>query len=298
MEPLDDNGYGDSSFDQPTEEEMLDNDATIFKIEVCEDPINVDDGKPFHCSNCGEGFLNKGVLKQHEIKHITLFPQTSKSYHCKHCVKAFPHRGFLKAHEKIHANMESQMSFSCTECDRRFRNQSSLKKHMHNHLTRLKYPCPVCGEDFEMKGSLHFHIKTHPGERFLCKFCNLRFFKIDAYLKHVDRHTVVTPYYCDKCKIYQLTQRGFLLHQKRHARKELVQIMAEKREMIKNGGKNKNDLNTPLQHNEAGERMVVEDSDLNSPLQSQNKTETTPLETSELPSHTGPCATEIEKTTT
>ncbi|KAG5268114.1 hypothetical protein AALO_G00208400 [Alosa alosa] len=263
-EPLEDEGYGDSSshnsssFIQHTDDEMFEHDGTILKIEVCEDPITLDDGKPFHCAHCGEGFLNKGVLKIHEIGHIRskfLSPPTSGSHLCKHCGKAFAHKAFLKAHLKIHASMESQMSFACSKCNRRFRNQSSLNKHMLNHLTRLKYPCPVCGEDFEMKGSLHLHIKMHPGERFRCKFCDQRFLKIDSYLRHVDRHTVVTPYYCEKCKIYQLTERGFLLHQKRHAHKDLVLAMVANGKLSKKGTIPTRYFDLVPQHHEAEEKM-------------------------------------------
>lgn len=220
VETLED-GYVDSSFHHPTDDEMFDTEGTNLKIEDYDEPITVDDGKPFHCTHCGEGFFNKGVLKQHEVKHKTLDPPPPASNKCKHCGKVFAHRAFLKAHIKIHADLESQMLFCCSKCTRRFRNQSSLRKHMQNHLTRLKYPCPVCGADFEMKGSLHFHIKMHPGERFRCRYCDQRFLKIDAYMRHVDRHTVVTPYYCEKCKVYQMTERGFALHQKRHANRDM-----------------------------------------------------------------------------
>ncbi|XP_012688675.2 gastrula zinc finger protein xFG20-1-like [Clupea harengus] len=224
VEPHDENGYVDSSFEQTSEDSMLSGDPGI----TTEPFQQHDDRKPFHCVYCGEGFLNKGVLKQHELKHKTVKVNPFlKEYHCHQCGRDFSHKAFLKAHQKVHASVESQMSFSCTKCDRRFRKKSSLNKHMHNHLARTNYPCPVCGEEFEIKGSLHTHIRSHPGERFPCKYCNQRFLKIDAYLKHVDRHTVVTPYYCEKCKVYQLTQRGFLLHQKRHARTDLEMHLAK-----------------------------------------------------------------------
>ncbi|XP_062377473.1 zinc finger protein 37 [Sardina pilchardus] len=296
VEPLEDLAYGDSSSHQHTDEEMFEHDGTILKIEVCEDPISIDDGKPFHCTHCGEGFLNKGALKHHEIRHA-LSPPSSGSHLCKHCGKVFAHKAFLKAHLKIHASMESQMSFACSKCTRRFRNQSSLNKHMHNHLTRLKYPCPVCGVDFELKGSLHLHIKMHPGERFSCKFCDQRFLKFDTYLRHVDRHTVVTPYYCEICKIYQLTERGFLLHQKRHAHKDFVKAMVENGKLSKKGTIPSSYLDSLPQHHGAEGKMVGNSLLLDTkwPLQSSDNTETEPLvQSSECPSPARPCETEMK----
>lgn len=218
MEPPDENGYGDCSFDKPN-------------------PLNV-----------------KPLLKQHN---------------CEQCGKTFTHKAFLKAHEKVHASVETQMSYSCTMCDRRFSKKSGLKKHMRNHLTRPNYPCPVCGEEFEMKGSLHYHIKKHPGERFRCKYCDQGFLKIDTYLRHVDRHTVVTPYYCDKCKVYQLTERGFLLHQKGHEREELEAAMAGRPQVaVKRGGRPKKNLAQIENLPQEGEAKPQVDSQVSEPNQS------------------------------
>ncbi|XP_062377469.1 gastrula zinc finger protein xFG20-1-like [Sardina pilchardus] len=221
----------DDFTDEPGEDEMEDE----MTDEMAVAPFNLVKVEPQHEDGYGDS-----PFEQHKTVHMN---SSLKQYNCAQCGRNFSHKAFLKAHEKIHASVETEMAFSCTMCDRRFTKKSGLKKHMHNHLARLNYPCPVCGEEFELKGSLHNHVKSHPGERFRCKYCDQGFLKIDAYMRHVDRHTVVTPYYCEKCKIYQLTERGFLLHKKRHERDELEQKQSEnKTVVVRKGGRPKKNL--------------------------------------------------------
>lgn len=278
---------------------MFDIEGTNLKIEEDNgEPIIIDDGKPFHCTDCGEGFLNKGVLKQHEITHRTLKPPNPMSNKCKYCGKIFAHRAFLKAHKKIHAELVSQMLFSCSKCKRRFHKQSTLQKHIQKHLTSRKYPCPVCGEEFEMKSSLHLHIKKHPRGKFCCRYCDQRFSKIDGYMRHVDKHAVVTPYYCEICKVYQQTDAAFALHRKRHDLKNMVLTTADNGGIIKGmTDPTSYTYSTTLQPHEAEENIAVDlpPLDSNSPIQSPEKTETTSVTVSECPAPIWLCNTDLKK---
>ncbi|XP_063063454.1 gastrula zinc finger protein XlCGF48.2-like [Engraulis encrasicolus] len=214
---------------------------------------------PFYCVYCGKIYAKEMNLKRHELTHHlqgTAVPASElpKPYRCNQCGKDFTIKAFLRAHQKVHVTAESQMAFGCPKCDRRFRKKSSLQKHMQNHLERPNYPCPVCGEEFEMKGGLHNHVRSHPGERLTCKHCDQRFLKFDAYIKHVDKHTVVTEYHCAKCNIYMLTDRGFRLHKGLHARQDQKAEVQKSRELglINVGGRPKKVIAPDATQSEAG----------------------------------------------
>ncbi|XP_028813271.1 zinc finger protein 16 [Denticeps clupeoides] len=187
-----------------------------MKTEPANELVYQDDKKQFHSSHCGDSLRNKGVLKQ----HIVGVPYSKhKAYHCNQCGKDFALKAFLKAHQKIHADVETLMSFVCAQCGRKFPKQSSLRKHELNHLVEAKFPCPVCSEEFDAKAALHNHVTKHIGHRLTCRFCDQNFHKSDSYIKHLDKHTMITPYYCEVCKVYQLSENGFLCHQRIHTKK-------------------------------------------------------------------------------
>ncbi|XP_036414218.1 zinc finger protein 32 [Colossoma macropomum] len=143
--------------------------------------------------------------------------------------RVFALRAFLKAHEKLHEESESSLTHGCTLCPRRFRYKGSLDAHMRHHTSQVTYKCPVCEEVYEVKGELSQHVKAaHAGSKLVCSYCDKSFVRVDAFFKHIDRHVVVTPYYCSTCKVYQLTERGYLCHMRIHEKKRLLRLNAQK----------------------------------------------------------------------
>ncbi|XP_017572405.1 histone-lysine N-methyltransferase PRDM9 [Pygocentrus nattereri] len=192
-----------------------------------EEESQEDKDKRFSCSTCGQKFRNKGVLMQHESNHTE--ERRVRTYRCHHCGKGFALRAFLKAHEKLHEDAESTLTHGCTLCPRRFRYKGSLDAHMRHHTSQVTYKCPVCEEVYEVKGELSQHVKaTHTGSKLVCSYCDKSFVRVDAFFKHIDRHVVVTPYYCSTCKVYQLTERGYLCHMRIHEKKRLLRLNAQK----------------------------------------------------------------------
>ncbi|KAI4898350.1 hypothetical protein NFI96_011758 [Prochilodus magdalenae] len=184
-----------------------------------------DKGKRFSCSTCGQKFRNKGVLMQHESSHTD--ERRARTHRCHHCGRGFMLQALLKAHEKLHEDPESTLTHGCTLCPRRFRYKGSLDAHMRHHMSQLTYKCPICEEVYEVKGELSQHFKAaHSGNKLACSFCDKSFVRLDAFFKHIDRHVVVTPYYCSTCKVYQLTERGYLCHMRIHEKKRLLELDA------------------------------------------------------------------------
>jgi len=54
-------------------------------------------------------------------------------------------------------------SHVCPQCDRRFRQDKDLQKHMPVHTGEKPFGCTVCDAQYPHRSSLHYHMKArHP----------------------------------------------------------------------------------------------------------------------------------------
>lgn len=61
--------------------------------------------------------------------------------------------------------LDASKQFACEFCDRRFRRQEHLKRHVRSlHMGEKPYGCHICGKKFSRSDNLNQHIKTHGGE--------------------------------------------------------------------------------------------------------------------------------------
>ena len=79
----------------------------------------------------------------------------------------------LEVENRIAAQYQYQ--FQCQLCDKRFKNNLTLKNHIESVHNGVKYTCEQCFKQFTDRGSLSKHIKNiHEGVRYECDQCGYK----------------------------------------------------------------------------------------------------------------------------
>lgn len=90
--------------------------------------------------------------------------------------------------------------YSCSFCNKSFRYQTLLQRHMHCHTGEKPYVCVLCHQTFTQKSNLEKHVRIHTGERpFQCHFCHRSFTQKSNVDRHMRTHTGERPYSCHLC---------------------------------------------------------------------------------------------------
>lgn len=81
--------------------------------------------------------------------------------------------------------------FKCDSCDKSFRHNLTLIRHIKAHSEGKKYHCDLCSKDFSRSDSFQRHQKLHTGEKpFRCETCGKSFNRNDYLQKHMKTHTL------------------------------------------------------------------------------------------------------------
>lgn len=134
--------------------------------------------KSYICSHCGESFLDRAVLLQHQLTHGNekpfLFPDyriglaegagpspflSGKPFKCPECKKSFGLSSELLLHQKVHAGGKTQKSPELGK------SSSVLLEHLRSPLGARPYSCSDCGASFPDRLALIRHQETHTQEK-------------------------------------------------------------------------------------------------------------------------------------
>ena len=201
--------------------------------------------KPFACSICGQHFGTADSRKSHEQTH-----ESHKPLECHICKKRFRRVYHLKRHQtsahgiqyESPVNMNpspktcnlcgktlvgnlkrhvmtvhgSERLFSCSICDKRFKDKNTRNFHEKIHQEEKHFQCPTCSKRFRRRYALNQHQATmHPtidyqavpndskfyqadtnqNKQFLCPICHGNF-PSEKKKEHMITHE---PFYCKEC---------------------------------------------------------------------------------------------------
>ncbi|KAM3958258.1 uncharacterized protein ACR2FA_007703 [Aphomia sociella] len=164
----------------------------------------------FNCAYCEKQFKYDSERKRHEQSH-------SPQFECKVCSKRFSFLSALRRHEKQH---ERTGSVPCTKCNRQFRDEILLKRHI-KYAHKGTCICSKCNTTFSSELALRTHMKTHKPEwerRYRCSVngCG-KSFNFPHHLKHHEfTHTNIKQHYCKVCGKGFIQSHHLKTHMKSH----------------------------------------------------------------------------------
>ncbi|XP_055850649.1 zinc finger protein 300 [Episyrphus balteatus] len=120
------------------------------------------------------------------------------SFKCTICEKVFGCAETLQSHEKTHKSPR----YECLDCGKGFSQLRNYKYHLSVHRGTKEFAaeCPECGKTFNDKGYLSSHMKIHRNKKeYECPYCPKSFNQRVAFNMHVRIHTGVKPHKCTEC---------------------------------------------------------------------------------------------------
>ncbi|XP_073411646.1 uncharacterized protein [Dendrobates tinctorius] len=141
-------------------------------------------------------------------------PKAKKSFSCSECEKCFKQKSVLNRHQRAHTG---EKPFSCSECGKCFNQKSVLYRHQRAHTGEKPFSCSECGKCFNQKSVLDRHKRVHTGEKpFSCSECGKCFNRKSVFVRHQRTHTGEKPFSCSECGKCFIRKSVLDSHQRTH----------------------------------------------------------------------------------
>ena len=128
---------------------------------------------------------------------------------CRVCDKEFYDVDSLVNHREYHLTHRT-----CCLCQKVMGNKSKLLTHHRSHTKELPYTCHVCEKRFAENSTLRKHEATHGERNFRCNVCSKAFVRKDYLAKHMLTHQ--QTYKCSQC--------GFVCHNRSDIESHISEI--------------------------------------------------------------------------
>lgn len=152
--------------------------------------------------------------------------QSNSTYSCDLCNRSFDAEWKIRYHiEGFHAK---RLDFTCHICKAKFRYYKNMRKHRREHIRAISKEdfktenpeCSTCGVKFPNKSALKKHREKVCAKRepyLLCQFCGYTSSNRGYYLAHLNIHSKVKAFKCDKCGKGFAQKMGLRLHSVIHS---------------------------------------------------------------------------------
>ena len=163
-------------------------------------------------TTCGQEFCTTCcTLGKHD--HNQKPKVKEKSIKCSDCDLKFWNNYSLKKHCLVHTG---DKPYICEICGKGFRSGTYHKMHLRLHSGEKPYQCEVCGKSFAIRANLMKHSRIHTGEKpFQCKFCEQKFTVPKDLKRHTwKKHASQMPFGCDSCEERFATAHDLAEHAK------------------------------------------------------------------------------------
>ena len=209
---------------------------TAWVCDVCNKSVKTEYNLTLHkkshdkvyCDKCDFNCEGRKKLQSHVYrKHA----EAKKDPHiCHVCSKSVSTSQQLKSHLQIHGDEE----FQCEHCQKMFKVEKNMQKHIIMHHKEKKFICERCGKSFSVKchhdkhvllkhtknknfncdyqgenGSCDYrgatkyylqkHMEIHAEAKLTCTHCGKAFRQPGALKSHTMTHTGERPYACTDC---------------------------------------------------------------------------------------------------
>ncbi|XP_072428301.1 B-cell lymphoma 6 protein homolog [Chiloscyllium punctatum] len=187
-----------SIVNRSSDESSLDNqqpsplDTFPRKCSSCESPTNQ---HPELCRHTPVSHLAEELTEtQSELSDSS---SENGSFFCSECDCKFSDDATLKRHM---VQSHSDKPYKCDRCQAAFRYKGNLASHKTVHTGEKPYRCNICGAQFNRPANLKTHTRIHSGEKpYKCETCGARFVQVAHLRAHVLIHTGEKPYPCEIC---------------------------------------------------------------------------------------------------
>ncbi|CAG2104990.1 unnamed protein product [Medioppia subpectinata] len=199
-----------------------------FKKTYLKEHMKVHDNhRPYKCLICGKTYRWRTLLRNHKKTHLSDNPFTCPVCGLRMSSKFSVQQHVLKSHDN------SNKSYECNECDKKYVTIHQLRAHQKYHKTdrtrhrrihkgeensidvRLK--CSACGLICHSKTHYTAHQRIHTGEKpFVCETCGKTFRQIAQLNQHRIVHTELRPFSCNLCDRTFRCRSNLRLHLDHH----------------------------------------------------------------------------------